>query len=301
MGIARAMIKLLMREGNQERFLGHVLTIGRQNISPTTIHDLERLAKEMNFKLRPFSEDVPFDNKAAKNSPITDNILFFSLGFNGIDSIDYSDFEQCTITHDLNTDVPTNLYDKYDLIFDGGSTEHIFNVPKALENYHKALKVRGRIIHALPSNGLVDHGFYMFSPTLLWDYYSANKWEIKESLFYRHPREADAGLWDIYHYSPHCLDMLSYLNLSKSRYAIFFVVKKTDKSTFDASVQQKFYLEVWKGGLNTESVKFKKFYSWKKKIVNLLPERLKLILRPLYLYIFSKIPLRCFLKMVGRY
>jgi len=28
-----------------------------------------------------------------------------------------------------------NLYNKYDLIFDGGSTDHIFNVLKALENY----------------------------------------------------------------------------------------------------------------------------------------------------------------------
>ncbi len=301
MGIAPAMIKLLMREGKQEVFSGHALTIGRQNISPMTIRDLEKLAKEINFKLRPFPGNTHLDNKTAKNSFVTDKVLFLSMGFNGIDSIDYSDFEQCAITHDLNTNVPENLYNKYDLIFDGGSTEHIFNVPKALENYNKMLKIGGRIIHALPSNGLVDHGFYMFSPTLFWDYYLANSWDIKEALFIRHPKDADKGLWDIYCYSPHCLDMLSYLGLDKSKYAIYFVVKKTDKSTFNAPVQQGFYLEAWNGISNTKNVKFKTLYSGRKKIANLLPERLKVILRPLYLSILSRIPIRFFLKTVGKY
>lgn len=295
MGIVRATIKLLMREGNRERFSGHVLTIGRQDVSPVTFRDLQGWARKMDFHLKSFSEVLPTDKKAIKDSLITDDLLFLLMGFNAIDSLDYSNFEKCTITHDLNTDVPDNLYNKYDLIFDGGATEHIFNVPKVLENYNKMLKAGGRIIHALPSNNYVDHGFYLFSPTLFWDYYSANNWEIKDSLFMRHRRDADKCLWDIYIYSPHCLDTISYGSLNKSICDIFFVVKKTDKSTFDASVQQGLYLERWKGELNTRG------NSWKKKIVALLPRRLKIVLRPFYLYVFSKIPLSFILKRIGRY
>ena len=173
-------------------------------------------------------------------------------------------------------------------------------MPKVLENYNKMLKPNGRIIHVLPSNNYIDHGFYMFSPTLFWDYYSANNWEIKDSLFIRQPREADRGLWHIYDYSPHCLDTISYSGF-KGIYAIFFIVRKTGKSTFNASVQQGFYTQRWKSESNAENVKLKRDNPYKKKMVALLPRTLKLILRSLYYYVFSKIPLRFLLKTVGKY
>jgi len=301
MGISRATIKLLMREGNREKFSGKVLTIGVQNIFPTTNLDLRKLARKMNFQLKSSLDVLPLVKNTTRDNFITDDLLFSSLGFKDIDTLDCSDFEQCTIKHDLNIDVPDDLYEKYDLIFDGGSTEHIYNVPKVLENYHKMLRNGGRIIHALPTNNYVDHGFYMFSPTLFWDYYSANNWEISDSLFIRHPKNPDEGLWDIFVYSPHCLGKISYGSLSKGRCAIFFVVKKINKSTFNASVQQGFYLKKWDTKVNTANLRFNKGDSWMKKMISILPGWVKLVLRPTYYYVFSKIPLRFLLKNIGRY
>ena len=225
MAIAHGMTKLLMREGKRENYSGHVLTIGKQEVNETTPQDLQGWAREMDCQLNPIAESFFSDKRFIKNSYITDTALFLSLGFDNLDSVDYSDFEQCTITHDLNVDVPARLHNKYDLIVDVGTSEHIFNFPKVLENYNKMLKVGGRIIHGLPSSNHVDHGFYMFSPTLFRDYYSANNWEIKDCLFFRYSRILE-GLWDIYEYTPGCLDRFSFGGLNNGLYGVFFVVKK---------------------------------------------------------------------------
>ena len=68
---------------------------------------------------------------------------------------------------DLNQKVTDkNLYNKYDVILDIGNTEHIFDINTVLNNYNIMLKMKGYIIHMLPSNNYVDHGYYQFSPKL---------------------------------------------------------------------------------------------------------------------------------------
>jgi hypothetical protein len=175
------------------------------------------------------------------------------------------------------------------LVFDGGTSEHVFNIPKVLENYHKMLKVGGRIIHASPTSNYVDHGFYMFSPTLFYDYYLANRWEIIEALFICHSYRHDKRLWDIYRYTPGCLNSHSYGGLNKGLYATFFIARKRADSTFNAPVQQGYYLKVWDNKTNE---------SWAKRIFRSLPGSLRGFIH----YILTSIvPLRYYLKRVARY
>jgi SAM-dependent methyltransferase len=292
MGLSRGTIKLLMKEGKREKYSGSLLTIGRQGIWVKNARDIEKWAEEMDFRLNPDTE-ISF--------PVTDTILFSSMGFDSIDSLDYSNYEQCTITHDLNKDAPPGLYNRFDLIFDGGSSEHIFNLPKVLENYNRILKVGGRIIHSLPSSNHVDHGFYMFSPTLLWDYYSSNNWEIKDSLFFRYTRNHYRGLWEIYEYTPGCLDRLSLGALDGRPYGIFFVIKKTEKSTSDAPVQQGAYSKMWDRAPSRSNAVLGADNPFDKRITSVLPEKLRSALRPLYNSIMVKVPLGFHLKAIGRY
>lgn len=60
--------------------------------------------------------------------------MFKELGFNNVDSIDCSSYENATIIHDMNERIPTFCglagMKKYDYIFDGGTIEHIFNIPR---------------------------------------------------------------------------------------------------------------------------------------------------------------------------
>jgi len=83
--------------------------------------------------------------------------LFAKLGLGNVETMDFSDFEGATILHDLNRPVPESLHAQFDFIFDGGTIEHVFNAPVALENMFRMLRV--------------GHGMYQFNPELVWTFW----------------------------------------------------------------------------------------------------------------------------------
>ena len=85
------------------------------------------------------------------------NSLSDFLGFKATDYMDVSKYEGANVIHDLNTHVPAYLHDKYDLVIDGGTIEHIFNVPSAFENVNKMLHVGGYFLAFNPCNNWVGH------------------------------------------------------------------------------------------------------------------------------------------------
>lgn len=90
-----------------------------------------------------------------------------------VDSMDYSDYEGANIIFDLNSPVETNKYvGHYDLVIDGGTLEHVYNVSNAINNMNIMVAEKGLIYHMLPCSGWVNHGFYSFSPTFFDDTYS---------------------------------------------------------------------------------------------------------------------------------
>lgn len=104
--------------------------------------------------------------------------LFHLMGFSKVLSLDISSYEGADIIFDLSKDLPEDLVGQFDYIYDGGTLEHIFNVPKALNNIGAMCKIGGIIIHDVPCNNWIDHGFYSFSPTAFIDYYQVNKYKI---------------------------------------------------------------------------------------------------------------------------
>ncbi len=93
-----------------------------------------------------------------------------SLGATLVESFDHSDFEGATHLIDLNKD--NDLPRQYDTIIDCGTTEHIFNVPRALRTYTELTRIGGQIIHVLPSNNFNNHGFWQISPELFFSLYT---------------------------------------------------------------------------------------------------------------------------------
>ena len=91
-------------------------------------------------------------------------------------SIDKTDYEGATFKMDLNSAIPELLSNKlnntFDLVIDFGTLEHLYNVPQALFNISSICKENADIIHCLPANGWVGHGFYQFSPELFFSVYS---------------------------------------------------------------------------------------------------------------------------------
>ena len=97
--------------------------------------------------------------------------LLAKLGFGDVETMDFSDYEGASVLHDLNKKPIKSLENQFDLIFDGGTVEHVFNVPMALEGLFRMLKPGGRLISANGLNGWYGHGMYQFNPELVWTFW----------------------------------------------------------------------------------------------------------------------------------
>ncbi len=174
MGIAIPQLVHLLNERKLRDFKGTVLQIGRQDIY-FDYASLQSVAKQMGVTLRkPDKIGVKKNEWMPNVNTIDEQTLFQSLGFEHVQSIDASDYENADYVHDFNQLLPQSFDARFDLIFDEGSLEHIFHVPNALTNINTLLKEGGRIIHHAPTHNFVDHGFYCLQPTLFYDYYEAD-------------------------------------------------------------------------------------------------------------------------------
>jgi hypothetical protein len=106
--------------------------------------------------------------------------LLRALGANCVDSIDASEYEGATIIHDLNQPIGDELRERFTFVLDGGSLEHIFNVPVALRSYMEMAEVGGHLMIHTMANNYLGHGFYQFSPELFFrTLVPANGYEIE--------------------------------------------------------------------------------------------------------------------------
>ena len=108
--------------------------------------------------------------------------FFEALGATRIDSLDYSDFEGARLIHDLNLPLPSDWKEKFDVVFDGGTLEHVFNFPMALRNSMELLREGGRLFLHTCANNLCGHGFYQFSPELFYRAFSPENGFVVERM-----------------------------------------------------------------------------------------------------------------------
>ncbi len=97
--------------------------------------------------------------------------LFYVLGFDSVDSMDFSEYEGASVVQDLAGDLDPSLEGRFDVIYDGGTCEHIFNLPKAFENVDRLLSPGGVLIGHSPCNNWINHAFYQFTPELVYGYW----------------------------------------------------------------------------------------------------------------------------------
>ena len=57
-----------------------------------------------------------------------------------------------------------NSSKKYQYIYDGGTIEHIFNIPQVIENIIDILDINGLFVSITCNNNFSGHGIYQFSP-----------------------------------------------------------------------------------------------------------------------------------------
>jgi SAM-dependent methyltransferase len=114
-----------------------------------------------------------------------DTFLRDFLGASSISVLDASPYEGADTIHDMNTPIPEAWHNRYDVVIDSGSLEHIFNVPVALANLADMVKVGGTIFLTTPANNQMGHGFYQFSPELMFRVFSEpNGFDLRQVLLF---------------------------------------------------------------------------------------------------------------------
>ncbi|WP_292287227.1 class I SAM-dependent methyltransferase [Marivita sp.] len=111
------------------------------------------------------------ESELANPSDQYSEIFFEKIGFSKVDSIDASEFENASIVQDLSCDIPEELEEKFDVIYDGGTCEHIFDISTAYRNIDKMLKPHGVLIGHSPCNNWINHSFYQINPELVYAFW----------------------------------------------------------------------------------------------------------------------------------
>jgi hypothetical protein len=139
---------------------GRTVQIGRQGLF---VVDHERPSIDLVLREHGIGESLA---AIAGSDHFADEHLLPRFGADPILAADASDYEGATIIHDFNSPIGPDHHGQFDTLIEFGSLEHIFNVPVALANMMKMLKVGGRLISNAPSNNWLGHGFYQIGPEL---------------------------------------------------------------------------------------------------------------------------------------
>ncbi len=172
MSISRPLLKMLLIELSEINTKGPLLMLGNQAMQ-VQYNDSVRLMYCAH--LNPDFSKV--DNTKCQNN-FTSKDLFHLLGFDDVLSCDYSGMENPDIIFDLQDEFPDELYERFGVVLDVGTLEHVFDVHQSYTNVMNMVKTGGYIIHLTPVTA-VNHGFYHFSPTFFNDLYTANGFKME--------------------------------------------------------------------------------------------------------------------------
>jgi hypothetical protein len=181
MGISRGTLKLIAITLGNKKLSGNVLTFGTMEIDGA-YEDVVAAAAGTGLQLAnvPDLQIHPIRPDFRGRPRLHQNAVFELLGFSSIEGVDYRPVDGPTHLLDLNNPLPESFHNGFDLVYDGGTTEHCFNAPQVFANVVAALKPGGMVMHHLPMNRAIDHGFYQFSPTTFFDFYEANGFDEME-------------------------------------------------------------------------------------------------------------------------
>jgi hypothetical protein len=88
------------------------------------------------------------------------------------------DFHGTPAAQPIDLNHPVNLGRRFDIVIDGGTAEHVFNVHQFFKTCHDMTLPGGLMLHNNPFRGWLEHGFYNFNPTFYWDLAAANRYEV---------------------------------------------------------------------------------------------------------------------------
>jgi len=190
--LASELIEVLSRIKKMQKKEINLCMIGKLVVC-ADLEDIIRVVKLYGFE---YDEQVYEEIKREDSFPWDTYKIFRMFGINNVHAVDYSEYEGADIIMDLNTELPEQYVEKFDVVINGGTLEHVFDVRTAMNNITNLVKPGGFIFHSVPCAGWVDHGFYSFSPTFFLDYYSSKEFDISSLYLMCLCQEEGAGRLD---------------------------------------------------------------------------------------------------------
>lgn len=159
MGLDINAVQFLIAARRMGMEFGDAVMLGRQDLNVYPAR-MRQILGQHGYPADAFAPGAP---DTAYAEPV-----FKALGARTISSLDASSFEGAAFVHDLNQPLPPELHQRFDLVYDGGTLEHVFNYPQALKNCMEMVKLNGCFIAHTVGNNWWGHGFYQFSPELFY-------------------------------------------------------------------------------------------------------------------------------------
>ncbi len=162
MGLNAHHLRFLLRARAAGVSFERPITIGRQQLFmdiPTMRRSFRHLGREIT--------DAEAERLLTEDDGFAEPVLRL-LGASSPDAMDASTYEGASVVHDLNAPLPAELRERYSLVVDSGSLEHVFDFPRAVRSCLEMVEVGGHFIAMSPANNSMGHGFYQFSPELFY-------------------------------------------------------------------------------------------------------------------------------------
>ena len=122
MGLDITSVQFLITAHKRGVPFGDVLMIGRQDLNAYPVK-MRRVLTKAGLPDELFAPDAP-DTRFAEP-------VFKSLGARSMASLEASAFEGAKFVHNLNQPVGNEFKQRFDLVYAGGTLEHVFNFPVA--------------------------------------------------------------------------------------------------------------------------------------------------------------------------
>ena len=170
--------------------------------------------------------------------------FFGVLGAEHVTSFDKSDYQVASILHDLNTPIDASLKKRFSAVLDCGTIEHVFNFPQAIRNCMEMVKVGGHFMQITVANNFIGHGFYQFSPEVIFRVFSeANGFAVDAVVLHE---MLAGGNWYRMRDSVEVGHRIELTTRSPS-YLLTLAKKTADVPIFARWPQQADYIAMWQG------------------------------------------------------
>jgi hypothetical protein len=218
----------------------HTATIGRQTFFPSPAV-LDRVFGALK---------IDADAKAFLQRNKYGEEFLSLLGARRIESVDVSPYEKATIIHDMNLPLPREVRERFTLVHDGGTIEHVFNIAQAFKNCMEMVRVGGYFTQVNVANNFAGHGFWQFSPELIFRLFSPeNGFRLETVLMHEVIR---GGAWYLVS-DPDAIGRRVELCNKRPTYILTIAKRIASGPVLERSPQQSDYVELWDRTLNAAS------------------------------------------------